>query len=71
MPLCYKIDVLHALKDAGFNTNKIRQEKLFSEGTLQKMREKKPIGWANLEQICTLLNCQPGDIIMYSNDEEI
>ena len=28
MPIKYKIDIMAALKDAGYNTNKIRSEKL-------------------------------------------
>lgn len=59
MPLIYKIDVLQALKDRGYNTNRLRKEKLLAEGTIQRLRENKPIGWANISQICDLLNCQP------------
>lgn len=59
MPLVYKIDVLQALKDKGYNTNKLRKEKLLAESTIQKLREGKPINWTNIAQICTLLECQP------------
>lgn len=59
MPLVYKIDVLQALKDKGYNTNRLRKEKILAESTIQKLREKKPISWANIAQICDLLNCQP------------
>ena len=41
MPLVYKIDVLSTLKEAGYNTNKIRTEGLLSQSTLQKLREGK------------------------------
>lgn len=63
MPLQYKIDVLDALKNKGFNTNILRKEKLLSEGVIQALREKKPISWANISKICELLQCQPGDLI--------
>ena len=43
MPLVYKIDVLQALKDKGFNTNRLRKDKLLAESTIQKLRDKKPI----------------------------
>ena len=36
MPIVYKINVLQALKDAGYNTNKIRKEKIMGEAMLQK-----------------------------------
>jgi len=63
MPLVYKIDVLQALKDKGYNTNRLRKEKLLSESTIQQLRENKPINWANIAQICELLECQPGDLL--------
>ncbi len=59
MALVYKIDVLAALKEKGYNTNKLRKEKILAESTIQKLRERNPISWANIAQICELLNCQP------------
>ena len=38
MPMEYKVDVIAALKEAGFNTNKIRKEKIMGEAMLQKIR---------------------------------
>ena len=35
MPVVYKIDILAALKEAGYNTNRLRKEKLLSEGVIQ------------------------------------
>ena len=64
MPLYYKIDVLAALKDKGYNTNKLRKDKILSESTIQKLRDKKPISWANISQICSLLNCQPNHFLI-------
>lgn len=65
MPLCYKIDILAALKEKGYNTNRIRVEGLLSQSTLQKFRNKQGVSWENLETLCALLNCQPGDLIEY------
>lgn len=65
MPIKYKIDVLAKLKAAGYNTNRLRNEKLLSEGTIQNIREGKVVNAANLSKLCKLLNCQPGDIIEY------
>lgn len=59
MSLVYKIDVLQALKNKGYNTNRLRKEKILSESTIQKLRDNKPISWANIAQICELLECQP------------
>lgn len=66
MPMQYKIDVLSVLKDAGYNTNRIRKEKLLGEYTLQKLRGGEPIAWKSIETLCELLNCQPGDLLEYT-----
>ena len=63
MPLQYKVDVLVVLKEKGYNTNKIRTEGLLSQSTLQKFRNKQGVSWENLETLCDLLDCQPGDLI--------
>lgn len=68
MALKYKFDVLQALKNAGFNTNRIRKEKLLSESTLQKFRSGEMVHTSNIDTICRLLNCQPGDILEYTED---
>ena len=65
MPLKFKINVLDALKQAGYNTSRIRQENLLSQSTLQKLRDGGQFSWSNLETICRLLECQPGDILEY------
>lgn len=63
--LKYRINVLEALKANGYTTYRIRTEKLLSESTVQKLRERQPIGWENIETICKLLKCQPGDLLQY------
>jgi DNA-binding Xre family transcriptional regulator len=65
----YKINLLSALKNAGYNTNKIRKEKIFNESQLQQMRDNKLLTQDVLNKVCTLLNCQPGDLLEYIPDE--
>ena len=65
MPLQNKVDVLAALKEKGYNTNKIRTEGLLSQSTLQKFRNGQGVSWENLETLCRLLECQPADLIEY------
>lgn len=65
MPLQYKVDVLLALKEKGYNTNRIRTEGLLSQSTLQKFRNGQGVSWENLETLCALLDCQPADLIEY------
>lgn len=63
MPLRYKIDVLAALKEAGYSSYRLRKEKLLSESTLQKLRDGIIVSTDAIEQLCGLLNCQPGDLL--------
>lgn len=65
MPLRYKIDVLAALKEAGYNTNRIRKEKLFGESVLQQFRKGEIVSNNVLAKLCKVLSCQPGDILEY------
>lgn len=65
MPIVYKIDILAKLKEAGYNTNKIRKEKIMGEAMLQKIREGQMVSWATMETLCELLDCQPADLIEY------
>jgi putative transcriptional regulator len=68
MSLVYKIDVLEALKERGYNTNRLRKEKLLAESTIQKLRKREPISWANINQICQLLKCQPDYFLLHEEE---
>ena len=65
MPLQHKIDVLSSLKEKGYNSNRIRTEGLLSQSTLQKFRNNQGVSWENIETLCKLLDCQPGDLLEY------
>ena len=65
MAMKYRIDIIAALKEAGYNTSRIRKEKIMGEAMLQKIRSGQMVSWAILETICDLLDCQPGDLIEY------
>lgn len=65
MPIRYKIDVLAALKGAGYNTTRLRREKLLSESTIQALRGGKMVSLENVSRICSMLQCQPGDLLEY------
>ena len=69
MPIVYKIDLIPALKEKGYNTNTIRQQHLFGESALQQFRKKQLVSRKNMEQLCRLLECQPGDIVEYIDEE--
>lgn len=69
MPIKYKVDVLAALKEAGYNTNKLRAEKIMGQATIRRLRHGEFVSWKNIEIIRRLLDCQPGDILVYILDD--
>ncbi|MBR6158612.1 MAG: helix-turn-helix domain-containing protein [Lachnospiraceae bacterium] len=68
--ITYKIDVLQTLKEAGYNTGRLRNEKLLGENAIQSIRHNEMIGMKALDQICTLLDMQPGNIIKYVDGQK-
>lgn len=69
MPITYKIDVLAALKEKGFSTYKLRQEKLLGESVIQQIRRGELVSWPNMTRLCQLLQCQPGDILEFTESQ--
>ena len=69
MSFHYRTDILAALKNAGYTTYKIRQDKLFNETVLQNFRDGKMVSWKVLDKVCDLLKCQPGDLIEHIPNE--
>lgn len=69
MAIRYKSDVLALLKAAGYPSTRIRAEKLLGQSYVQQLRKGELISWAALNKVCSLLNCQPGDLLEYVPDE--
>lgn len=67
--LTYKIDVIETLKESGYNSTRILKENILSQSAMQKIRNNEMIGIKTLEQLCKLLDMQPGNIIKYIEDK--
>lgn len=67
--LKYKIDVIETLKEAGYNSTNILKNGILSQSAMQKFRNGEMVGIKTLEQLCKLLDMQPGNIIKYVDDE--
>ena len=65
MAIRYKVDILAELKKKGYSSTRIREEKLIGQSYLQQLRRGEPVSWKMLGTICSLLECQPGDLIEY------
>ena len=70
MPIVYKVDVLAKLKEKGYSTTRIRREKLIGQSYLQQLRHRELVSWKTMGNLCSLLECQPGDLIEYVPDED-
>ena len=65
MPIVYT-KLFDLLKEKGYTTYKIRQEKLIGQGTLTAIKN----GTGGLDaktiaRLCEVLDCQPGDLMEY------
>lgn len=67
--IIYKKDIMSELKDKGYTSYRLRHEKIMSEKNMTNIRNKK-VTMAVLNQLCQLLNCQPGEILEYLPDEK-
>ena len=66
----FKYDKLFKLlKEKGFSSYRIRKENLISQASLTKMKNGTGnIDTRTIERLCKLLNCQPGDIMEYVDE---
>ena len=59
----YKVDILLELKKAGYSSYRLRVEKILNQSSIQKLRDDEIVCVKTLDKLCSLLNCQPGDLI--------
>ena len=69
MPIVYN-KLFALLKEKGYSTYRIRQEKLIGQGTLSAIKN----GTGGLDaktiaRLCEVLKCQPGDLMEYVKDD--
>lgn len=65
--LKYK-EVLKQLKQNGYSTYYLSKNKIMGNSKIQNIRDNK-VDAKTINQICQLLNCQPGDILEYIPDK--
>ena len=68
MAIRYKGEIIKALKDAGYSSYRIRQEKTFGQSILTAFRKGEAITWVTLDSLCKILRCQPGDLLEFIFD---
>lgn len=65
-----EVDVIGMLSNAGYNTGRIRREKVIGENALQKIRDGKLPSWNELNKLCNLIGCHPCDLLQYIPDDQ-
>lgn len=68
--IVYSKNIIEELGKKGYTTYRIKQEKIFNQTQLQQLRDNKLLTQDNLNKLCKLLECQPGDILEYRKDNE-
>ena len=70
MPIVYT-KLFALLKEKGYSTYRVRQEKLISQGSLTAIRNGTGgLEHKTIERLCQVLGCQPGDLMEYVPEEE-
>ena len=70
MPVKYN-KLFALLKEKGFNTTRIRREKIIGQGTLTAIKNGTGgLDAKTISKLCALLDCQPGDIMEYVADND-
>ena len=67
--LKYK-QVLEQLKQKGYSSYYLSKNKIMGNSKIQNIRENK-VDAKTINQICQLLNCQPGEILEYIPDDKV
>ncbi|MGN6616483.1 MAG: helix-turn-helix domain-containing protein [Ilyomonas sp.] len=70
MPIIVNLDVMMAKRKISLNELSERVDLTLSNLSILKTGKAKAIRFSTLEAICKALDCQPGDILEYRNDEE-
>lgn len=70
MPIVYT-KLFALLKEKGYSTYRVRQEKLVSQGSLTAIRNGTGgLEHKTIERLCQVLDCQPGDLMEYVPEED-
>ena len=68
--LYFKIDVIKALKEKGYNTTVIRKSKIIGQKTLYEIKAGKVPGEKIINLLSAMLNLQPGSFIGFKMDSD-
>jgi putative transcriptional regulator len=70
MPIIVNLDVMMARRKMSLNELSEKVDLTLSNLSILKTGKAKAIRFSTLEAICKVLNCQPGDILEFKDDEK-
>ena len=70
MPIIVNLDVMMAKRKISLNELSVRVDLTLSNLSILKTGKAKAIRFSTLDVICKTLDCQPGDILEYVNEEK-
>jgi putative transcriptional regulator len=70
MPIVVNLDVMLAKRKMSLTELSERVGITIANLSVLKSGKAKAIRFSTLEEICKILNCQPGDILEYLNEED-
>jgi putative transcriptional regulator len=70
MSIIVNLDVMMAKRKISLNELSERVDLTLSNLSILKTGKAKAIRFSTLDSICKALECQPGDILEYANDEK-
>ena len=68
MPIKYD-KLINLMHEKGITSYTIKRDKVIGQATYKKIIEGGDIDTRTIAKLCKLLNCQPGDILEYSEDD--
>lgn len=61
--------LLKKMEEQGITSYTLKKDNIIGQATFKKIKEGGDIDTRTISKLCKLLNCQPGDILEYIEDE--
>jgi putative transcriptional regulator len=71
MPIIVNLDVMMAKRKMSLNELSEKVELTLANLSILKTGKAKAIRFSTLDAICQVLNCQPGDILEFREDQQV
>ena len=69
MPIKYD-KLLKMMANQGITSYTLKRDNIIGQATFKKIKEGGDIDTRTIAKLCKILNCQPGDILEYTPEDE-